>query len=194
MIEKTSKGIVATGTTDESRVYVACLACYNEGKLRGNTYNADQLETMSSWLPSLVDDDGNQVLCGVRHHNEWAIHEYDGNISRLSIGEHPDIDMLIEVMNFVDENGGRGIAAYIITEDIMNDFDLSDVENTLDNMEEYDDPADWAYETCKDSGYEYLVDGWHPAQYIDWSRVAEDMLMDYHTYQYGEVTYIVRAE
>ena len=189
MIEKPSKGIVATGTTDESRVYVACLACYNEGKLSGKTFNADELEV---WYESV--DNPPTHLCSNDEHEEYAIHDYDGDISRLSIGEHPDIDMLIEVMNFVDENGGRGIAAYIITEDIMGDFDLSDVENTLDNMEEYDDPDDWAYETCKDSGYELGFNGWHPAQYIDWSRVAEDMLMDYHAYQYGEVTYIVRAE
>jgi antirestriction protein len=191
---KIAKGIVATGTTDECRVYVACLACYNEGKLRGEIMTADELETMSEWLPSLVDDDGNQVLCGVRHHHEYAIHDYDGDISRIGghLGEHPDIEDLIEIMNFCDTTTDAIPVAMLCIERNGNIPSFSDLEYVYDNMEQMDDLKDWAYETCKDCGYFEEPTGWSPISYIDWARVAEDMLMDYISIEYGHTTYMMR--
>lgn len=184
MIEKPSKGIVATGTTDESRVYVACLACYNEGKLSGKTFNADELEELE-YVP----------LCKNSNHEEYAIHDYDGDISRIGghLGEHPDIDMLIEIMNFCDEKSDAIPAAMLCIERSGNIPSFSDLDYVYDNMEQMEDIADWAYETCKDCGYEVgETNGWHPAQYIDWARVGEDMMADYISVEYGHITYMMR--
>ena len=63
-------------------------------------------------------------------------------------------------------------------------FEYQDNGYGLDDMQEayqgeYKDDEDFAYETCNQT-YELEHKEWHPANYIDWERVARDLMMDYH--------------
>ena len=90
------------------KVYVACLGCYNEGRLHGKWMDADELE--EEWERELTIAEGRcftsgfypMTACKKPHHDEWAIHDYDGV---PNLGEHPDIPNLIVVMQAVEEHG-----------------------------------------------------------------------------------------
>ena len=82
------------GLNDQPSVYVACLGCYNEGRLHGKWMDADELE--QRWeSPRHWDSSTGLSQCKKPHHDEWAIHDYDGV---PNLGEHPDIPYLIKVM------------------------------------------------------------------------------------------------
>ena len=81
------------------KVYMACLGCYNEGRLHGSWIDADQLEMRYELAEGENPD---FAKCTILHHDEWAIHDYDGI---PAIGEHPDIDYLIKVMRCIEEHG-----------------------------------------------------------------------------------------
>lgn len=82
------------------RVYVACLGCYNEGRHTGSWVVADQLE----WRYEIAEGMNPDInkSCTILHHDEWAIHDYDGV---PNLGEHPDIPYLIKVMRCIEEHG-----------------------------------------------------------------------------------------
>lgn len=189
---KISKG-VCTGENKyaESRVYVACLGCYNEGRLTGKTMTSDEI---SDWL-SLYDDGSDNARphlhgCHNPLHEEWAIHDYDGNIARVMSSEHPDLEYLIAMMDFVVLD--NAVPAIQLAEEIHNDPDIHDIEHIYESMEIIEDVSDWAYETCKDCGYFEEPRGWHPINYIDWQRVGDDMLIDYYYVEYGNYIYAYR--
>jgi antirestriction protein len=61
-----------TNLNDSPRIYVACLACYNDGKLHGQwidaTLDADDIDAQRVAM---------QAECG-HTDNDWAIHDSDG--------------------------------------------------------------------------------------------------------------------
>ena len=168
----------------ESRVYIACLPSYNDGKLKGMTFNATQLDEFHD------SEKWEEFYTG-----EYAIHDYDGDISRIGdhLGEHYDIHDLIELMNFFDITSDGIPAAMLCIARNGNIPSPYELEIVYDNMEQFDDLEQWAYESCKDCGYDVGdSDVWSPTNYIDWTRVGEDMLMDYTSIQYGHTTYMMR--
>ena len=177
----------------ESRVYVACLGCYNEGILTGKTMTSNEL---SEALEKANDYDGDEWHlhlhgCMKPDHDEWAIHDYDGDIARVMSDEHPDLDDLIWMMDFVDTQA-NAVPAIKLAWSIHNIPTPDDIEHIHESMEIIEDVSDWAYETCKDCGYFEEPKGWHPINYIDWQRVGDDMLMDYTYVQYGDYIYAYR--
>lgn len=81
---------------DQPRVYVACLGCYNEGRLNGKWIDADEYEDY-------------EHKCKRPCHEEYAIHDYD---TMPDLGEYPDPEKIVEVAEAVMEHGY----------DIVNDF------------------------------------------------------------------------
>ena len=178
--------------TDENKVYVACLACYNDGRLSGAAMNADELDI--AWEHDWCDDNDQRVLCDNNDHEEWAIHDYDGDIQRLSIGEHPDIPHLIDTMQGLETHEASSyVPAYLMAEELLCKPPSSDeVESLMESWSIVDDVSDWAYEMCVGCGYFEEPDGWSPISYIDWDRVGKDMLMmDYYTFNYGHCIYAI---
>jgi len=88
---------------DTPRVYVACLGCYNEGRLHGKWMDADELEERWDYAEEHDRQDrvGHFNKCPRPFHDEWAIHDYDG----VRCSEHPDIPELITVMRLIEEYG-----------------------------------------------------------------------------------------
>lgn len=82
----------------ETKVYVACLASYNDGRLFGQ------------WID--VPDDADELRESIKEMlaksptpgaEEWAIHDYDGLPSTL--GEWPDLEELCKIAAGVREHG-----------------------------------------------------------------------------------------
>jgi antirestriction protein len=86
----------------EPRIYVACLAAYNEGRLHG------------AWIE--VGDDVDAVRAAVAAMlaaspalgaEEYAIHDHDG-FGGVEVGEHMPLEAVVEIADFLRERGGLG--------------------------------------------------------------------------------------
>ena len=186
--------ISETKTITENRVYVACLACYNEGKINGQWMTADELEI--AWEHDWVDESTDKrILCPHDEHEEWAIHDYDGDVSRLNMGEHPDIPELIEHMNALDDYDGTSyVPAFLMAEEMIGRFpSQEEVENLMDVWEMVDDTSEWAEELCSEIYHTELEAVPHFITVtIDWEWVADQLLHDYYSYRYGTTIYLIR--
>ena len=186
---------------DEQRVALGCLGCYNEGRLAFRWFNAEQLEII--WEEGdMKYDCMTEAVCKQDDptHEEWMIQDYDGEINRLNLGEHPFIENLIAHMKNIEEfEPSTYVPAYLLTGNYISPITPSGVEEMMDEMEVIDrhNLGDWAYELCEDTGYldgdgKGAPQGWHPMNYIDWKWVAKDMLHDYTYIEYGDYYYARR--
>ncbi len=91
-----------TGETLEPRIYVVCLAAYNNGRLHG------------TWIE--VGDDAKAVwgrieamlkASPVALAEEHAIHDYEG-FGGIEIAEYAAIDRVVEIAGFLRERGTLG--------------------------------------------------------------------------------------
>lgn len=90
--------------TEQPRIYVACLAAYNNGYLHGAWINAAQ-------EPWAIYDAVRIMLAAspVEEAEEWAIHDYEG-FGRIRIEEYASFDRVSELAAFIVEHGEIGAA------------------------------------------------------------------------------------
>ena len=96
------------------RIYVACLAAYNNGYLHG------------SWIDAGIGEDGiwdaiREILASspMPDAEEWAIHDYEG-FEGLNISEYEGIDSVCEKAEFISEHGRLGA---LVAEHFGGDID-----------------------------------------------------------------------
>lgn len=151
------------GETDTStpRIYVACLAAYNNGYLHGEWIDADQ--EASEIYDAIAAMLKTSPIAGAE---EWAIHDYEG-FEGIRISEYAGIDTVAPLAAFIAEHGKLGAELY-------NYFgSLEDAETALTDQYagEYTSLADFAQELTEESTTipEML------RHYIDYERMARDM-------------------
>lgn len=149
--------------SDEIRIYVADLAAYNSGYLRG------------VWIDATLDiadiqDEINKMLSGspVSDAEEYAIHDYEG-FDGYRLGEYEGIDTAHEIALFIEEYPEFGGA-------LLNHCgDLAEARNAAESSYCgcYSSVADYAQELTEQSTQipESLQ------FYIDYERMARDMEM-----------------
>lgn len=151
-------------TIDTPRIYVACLAAYNNGKLHGvwidATLDPDAImEAVQTMLAASPEADA----------EEWAIHDYDG-FHGIQLSEWEGFTEVHAYATFIEEHGQLGAA--VLT---YNDNDLDEAESMLEDSYAgcYESLADYAQELTEDTTQipENL------AYYIDYERMARDMEM-----------------
>jgi antirestriction protein len=146
--------------TNEIRIYVACLAAYNNGILHGVWLDATQdigdlwegINTMLKASP-------------IKDAEEWAIHDYEG-YGNLSLSEYMGIQKAHDLAVFIEEHGALGVL-------VLEYFggDLAEASEALEDkyLGAYESIEDFAEETYPDNVPEGL------AYYIDWKIMAYDM-------------------
>ncbi|MBU1286333.1 MAG: antirestriction protein ArdA [Alphaproteobacteria bacterium] len=149
---------------DTPRIYVACLAAYNNGRLHGGWIDATE--------PSEVMDKVRAMLGASPEPDaeEWAIHDYEG-FEGARLSEYASFETVCALAEFISEHGALGAKLY-------REFG-DDVEQACAAFEdyagEYRSAADFAEEVTRDSGTEI------PASldyYIDWTALARDMALN----------------
>lgn len=82
-----------------TRIYIACLAAYNSGKLHGRWIDANQ-------DPSEIWDEISGVLKSSpeRGAEEWAMHDYEG-FGDIHLSEYPDIDRISTLARLIEDHG-----------------------------------------------------------------------------------------
>jgi len=95
---------VITCETIQPRIYVACLAAYNNGILHGAWIDA----TADAWT---IWDGINAMLAAspIAGAEEWAIHDYEG-FGGVRIAEYAGVERVAEIAGFLDDHGELGAA------------------------------------------------------------------------------------
>lgn len=187
------------------RIYVACLAAYNNGFLHGRwidaTADADEMqEEISAMLraspcPNVqvdcvecmgVGESFPGVVCrecggrgAVDSAEEWAIHDMEGLPS--CFGEYSGLEPVAEFVALVEEYD------WIDAEDLAKIVtDAGSVEQALEQLENdfvgiYDSFRDYADEHADEVIRAYVSEANILAQYFDYDAFARDLRMGMHT-------------
>src|SRR3546814_11380124 len=94
---------IANTKTENPRIYVACLAAYNNGYLHGSWIDAEQ----DAWA---IYDDVKAMLAAspIAEAEEWAIHDYEG-FGNVRISEYAGFAYVSELAAFIAEHGELGL-------------------------------------------------------------------------------------
>ena len=95
--------------TDTPRIYVACLAAYNNGYLHGAWIDADR-DPWAIW----ADIRDMLAKSPIPDAEEHAIHDYKA-FKGVSIAEYAGIDRVAEIAAFIVEHGALGAGCLTTT-------------------------------------------------------------------------------
>ena len=156
---------------DPIRIYVACLAAYNNGHLHGVWINATQGES------HLIEHTRAMLKASpIPNAEEWAIHDYEG-FEGANLSEYTAFESVAERAAFIEKHGALGGA---ILADC--DCDLAQAARYLEHYQgEYDSLADYARESTESSGLDIPES---LAPYIDYERMGEDLRLS------GDITFL----
>lgn len=146
-------------------IYVADLAAYNAGKLRGTWIDATQdaddikaeIEEMLRGSPEAIAE-------------SWAIHDYEQFYGAGDyLGEHPNLEDVTTAAELITEHGE--LAGLVIAHFCG---DIDEAKRALEEMYsgEYDSLADYAEELSEGSIGDIPE---HIARYIDYESMGRDM-------------------
>jgi len=129
-------------TTEQPRIYVACLAAYNSGYLHGAWIDAAQ-------EPWAIYDAVRDMLAAspVPDAEEWAIHDYEG-FGGVRIEEYTGFERVSEIASFLAEHGEIGAA-------VLDYYggDLAEAREALEDrhLGAYASLADYMQEVTEDT-------------------------------------------
>jgi|SRR6478736_4091446 len=150
---------------DTPRIYVACLASYNGGRLHGEWIDADQsADEIREAIKQMLSRSPEPSA------EEWAIHDHD--FQGITIKEFESIETMAELAKLLSEHGDAAVAAY---------NHLSDLEEAQKALAEHysgkwSNLADWAEDYLRETGgLENVPESLR--SYIDFERWAKDAEM-----------------
>ena len=149
---------------ESPRIYVACLAAYNSGKLHGRWIDATQdIDQIWSELRQML------AASPVPDAEEWAAHDFEG-FGSLHLSEHEGIERVHELALFIEEHEEIGIG--------LLEYYCGDLENANRALENYmgcfKSLSDYA-EQLTDETIEIPKSLQY---YIDYESMARDMEMN----------------
>jgi antirestriction protein len=181
---------------DASRFYVACLASYNNGTLRGAYVTPSEFadgDEMATAIDAYIIS--NEVVPGIDPGGfaapvpygaeEYLVHDYvDGPICYLSrqLGETSNWEQLWNICDLLD-NHDNVDALVAFMEHTFHDHDLNDLDSVVaafserfrgEHSSHRDFAYDWAEETVE--GFDDKVSEW-PFSCIDWDHAWNELTM-----------------
>lgn len=146
----------------EIRIYVACLAAYNNAILHGKWIDANQ-DPFDIWneVSAML------IASPIEDAEEWAIHDYEG-FEGASISENEGFEDVAKLAAFVSEHGALGgeLLGYY--------SNLEDAQKAIEDhyAGEYESLSDFAREITEQSGQDIPE---NLSYYIDYDAMARDM-------------------
>ena len=149
---------------EEHRIYVANLAAYNAGRLKGQ------------WIEPSTDPDelAEQIVAAIGGNpdHEWAIHDYD---SFPDMGEHPDLKDVSRMAEILEQHPLHIVQA-------AQQFASDD----MDELEEWLEEGYGTYESERDYVEQYVDDAGGPSalgkktvdMYFDYDSFGHDVLLE----------------
>lgn len=154
------------------RIYVACLAAYNNGRLHGRWIDATQeSEEIAAEVQAMLR------LSPISGAEEWAIHDYEG-FGPISLSEWESFDRVSEIAQGIEEHG-EAFAAWLSGDTSRSAEHFSEqFAGTWDSEKDF--AYNWVEETGSWNGVEVPEELWG---YLDWDVVARDLMQDFSTHQ-----------
>ena len=147
--------------TSEIRIYVACLAAYNGGRLHGVWIDATQeLDEIQEQVNVMLKESPEPDA------EEWAIHDYEG-FGGYSVSEYSGFEELYNVASFIEEYPEIG-------GELLEHF--SNIEEARKAVEDnycgcYKSMANYAEELTEETSQ--IPE--HLQYYIDYEKMGRDM-------------------
>ena len=149
----------------EIRIYMACLAAYNNGYLHGRWIDA-------SIGADAIQNEINEMLTTspITDAEEWALHDYEG-FGGLSLSEYEGLESICEKAEFIEEHGRMGA--------MLAEHFGGDLKEALKALEDqyagsYKSLADFAEEITLQTTV--IPDALQ--FYIDYERMGRDMAVN----------------
>tara|TARA_R110000782_G_scaffold269747_1_gene368452 strand:- start:26 stop:514 length:489 start_codon:yes stop_codon:yes gene_type:complete len=145
-----------------NRIYIACLAAYNNGILHGEWIDITDVDQVQDEINSMLEKSP------IPNAEEWAIH--DSDFDGVNIGEYESIEYLCEINDLIEEHGQLFI-------EVLNNFggSTSEAINCITNnyIGCYESLADYAYEITENEG---IPD--HIIKYVDFEKMGREYAYD----------------
>lgn len=155
----------------DQRIYIACLAAYNNGILHGKWIDCTSLEEIHEGIKEVLNtspENNNPYPC-----EEWAIHDYEGLGN--SITESTSPERIMEIVEFFEEVGNAELAEGLLD---YRGGNIDDARRLFESYHgEYKDRGDFAYSLAEETGDLQQVPQWL-TYHIDFDAVARDLFMD----------------
>ena len=146
------------------RIYIACLASYNNGILHGAWTDPTQgIEAIHDALTEILS------TSSMEDAEEWAIHDYEG-FGGVPISEYESLDHVADLAEFIEQYGMLGAAL------LSDHYDLENAKRAINEnyAGSFESVADFAQELTEDS-----IDIPERLRfYIDYDAMARDMLVN----------------
>ena len=155
---------MTNAATNSPRIYVACLAAYNNGYLHGAWIDADQNADQ-------IRDEISAMLARspIRDAEEYAIHDYEG-FEGVTIQEYAGIESVARMGAFIAEHGALGAG---LLEQFIGDIDQA--ESTLQDC--YDGQFTSLADYMEELTAESVTIPEALRYYVDWEAMARDAEM-----------------
>ncbi len=159
-------GILAAPFAPDSetpRIYVACLAAYNDGQLHGCWVDVEDEDSIWDAVQAMLKSSPIPLA------EEWSIHDYE-NFQGVTIDENDSFARVVAIAEFIGNCSGFGGK-------LLENYggDIEDAESALERYNgEYETLADFAQELTESTTQipESLK------YYIDYKSMARDMEMN----------------
>ncbi|WP_238123318.1 MULTISPECIES: antirestriction protein ArdA [unclassified Xanthobacter] len=155
-----------TNVSDSNpRIYIACLAAYNNGYLHGVWIDADQdADAIRDEIAAML------ARSPIENAEEYAIHDYEG-FEGVTISEYAGIDNVARMGAFIAEHGALGAG-------LLEQFggDMDQAETTLQDCYhgQFASLADYMEELTTES----VTIPEALRYYVDWDAMARDAEMN----------------
>ncbi|MEM0984834.1 MAG: antirestriction protein ArdA [Pseudomonadota bacterium] len=163
----TAAPLVATtapAMPDRPRIYVACLAAYNNGFLHGRWIDATTPDEIWEHVRAMLADSPEPDS------EEHAIHDYEG-FEGANLSEYASFETVCELADFIEERGALGVKLFRHFAD-----DLAEARAAFEDYAgEYRSAAEFAEQLHEDTGTEIPES---LRYYIDWQALARDMALN----------------
>src|SRR5690606_32137956 len=158
--------------TANFRMYVACLAAYNEGVLYGKWVDLDGKDAADIQ----AEIDAMLAASPVEGAEEWAVHDWDGpGLDRF--GEYPNLEEVADYVEAMASLDDSEQAAFLAFTDNMGPHDGTSLEHFREAyLGEFDNVEDYAQQYIDDVGLLSDVPD-HIARYFDFAAFARDLVL-----------------
>lgn len=151
-------------TQTTPKIYVACLAAYNNGILHGQWIEANQeAEDIQTEIKEML------AKSPITNAEEWAIHDYEG-FGSLRLSESEDIAQVAETAALIEEHG-QAWCAYA-------DHVGMDYATKEGFEEEYQGKWDSEEDFAEHIAEETMEIPEHLQCYIDYEKLARDLFIN----------------
>lgn len=155
-------------TNPTPRIYVACLASYNNGTLHGAWIDCTDVDQMATDIAKML------AASPTESAEEYAIHDTEGfGDAHSLIREHTDLTTIAELAEGITEHGDAWAAYVAYQGDVDAASDYEDAyRGQWDTFAEY--AADFVDSTGMLSGIDNTI-----ARYFDYDTFAHDLKYDH---------------